>query len=104
MAEKIQKLSMIITNINTKEVVERWDFNITYEQNSSGEDALKLKDAKVTKNGSANGTGKVGNKDLKIIQKEIKDVLRQICSTVSFLPLLDCLCKYCLQMMLCIPV
>ena len=35
-----------------------------------------------------------GTKDIKIIQKEIRDVLRQICSTVSFLPLLDCPCSF----------
>ncbi|KAL5244169.1 hypothetical protein ACI65C_011579 [Semiaphis heraclei] len=77
--QKIQKMSMVISNVNTKEVMERWDFKLQYE-----------------------GTGdsnpdSVGNKELTTIQKEIRDVLRQICSTVSFLPLLDCPCAFDLQ-------
>lgn len=75
--EQIQKLSLVITNISTKETLERWDFKIEYEASS--------------KEGADEVTG---NKDLKLIQKEIRDVLRQICSTVSFLPLLDCPCAF----------
>lgn len=92
--EKVQKISMIITNISTKEPLERWDFNVKYEAGSeSSADIQELKDTKVTKPGKSNGAAKTGNKELKVIQNEIRDVLRQICSTVSFLPLLDCLCK-----------
>ena len=93
--EKVQKVSMVITNITTKEALERWDFNVKYEAGSeSSADLQELKDTKVTKNGKVNGPIKAGSKELKVIQNEIRDVLRQICSTVSFLPLLDCLCKY----------
>lgn len=92
--EKVQKISMIITNISTKEALERWDFNVKYEAGSeSSTDIQELKDTKVTKAGKTNGPAKTGSKELKVIQNEIRDVLRQICSTVSFLPLLDCLCK-----------
>jgi mitotic spindle assembly checkpoint protein MAD2 len=74
------KISLMISNPSTKEVLERWDFRINYQSDE---------------NGNACGNGKtVGKKDLKLIQKEIRDVLRQISGTVSFLPLLDCLCKY----------
>ncbi|XP_034238896.1 mitotic spindle assembly checkpoint protein MAD2A [Thrips palmi] len=93
--EKVQKISMIITNISTKEALERWDFNVKYEAGSeSSTDLQELKETKVTKPGKANGPVKTGNKELKVIQNEIRDVLRQICSTVSFLPLLDCLCAF----------
>lgn len=72
-------MSLVIANINTKEVLERWDFKLEYEK--AEEDASK--------------TGEpMGKKDLKVIQQEIRNVLRQICSTVSFLPLLDCPCKH----------
>lgn len=92
--EKVQKISMVITNISTKEALERWDFNVKYEAGSESPSDLKeLKDTKVAKNGKVNDVTKNGNKELKVIQNEIRDVLRQICSTVSFLPLLDCLCK-----------
>jgi mitotic spindle assembly checkpoint protein MAD2 len=76
----MRKVSLIISNASTKEVLERWDFKIDYE---------------CDENGSSIGNGKtVGRKDLKLIQKEIRDVLRQISASISFLPLLDCLCKY----------
>jgi len=76
----MRKILLIITNRSTKEVLEQWDFNIDYEYDE---------------NGSAVENGKsVGKKDLRLIQKEIRDVLRQISASISFLPLLDCLCKY----------
>ncbi|XKL61327.1 hypothetical protein PGB90_008384 [Kerria lacca] len=74
--EQIQQLSLVISNVSTQEVLERWDFKIEYEIKKNGNEEVS------------------GNKDLKIIQKEIRDVLRQICSTVSFLPLLDCPCSF----------
>lgn len=74
--EEIKQLSLVISNISTQETLERWDFKIEYEAKSNGTDEV------------------TGNKDIKIIQKEIRDVLRQICSTVSFLPLLDCPCSF----------
>ncbi|XP_018907873.2 mitotic spindle assembly checkpoint protein MAD2A isoform X1 [Bemisia tabaci] len=78
MQEKIQKLSLVVTNTSTKEVLERWDFRLEYEKENVKEENGEL----------------VGNKELTVIQKEIKDVLRQICSTVSFLPLLDAPCEF----------
>lgn len=76
----MRKILLIITNRSTKEVLEQWDFNIDYEYDENGS---------VVENGKS-----VGNKDLRLIQKEIRDVLRQISASISFLPLLDCLCKY----------
>lgn len=76
MKEQIRQLSLVISNISTQEPLERWDFKIEYEAKGK------------------NGEEVSGNKDIKIIQKEIRDVLRQICSTVSFLPLLDCPCSF----------
>lgn len=77
--QKIQKMAMVISNVTTKEVLERWDFKLQYDVASDS------------------NPDSVGNKELSIIQKEIRDVLRQICSTVSFLPLLDCPCAFDLQ-------
>ncbi|BES93411.1 unnamed protein product [Nesidiocoris tenuis] len=77
---KLEKISLVITNIANKEVMERWDFKLQYEQS---------KDSKLDENGEP-----IGTKELKVIQNEIRDVLRQICSTVSFLPLLDCQCAF----------
>lgn len=59
-------------------MLERWDFKVQYEG-----------DGNAVENGKT-----VGKKDLTLIQKEIRYVLRQISGSVSYLPLLDCLCKY----------
>lgn len=58
--------------------MERWDFNVEYE-------------------GNADGGIHTSDKPLKQIKNEIRDVLRQIASSVSYLPLLDCLCSFDIQ-------
>ncbi|XP_011198117.1 PREDICTED: mitotic spindle assembly checkpoint protein MAD2A [Bactrocera latifrons] len=75
----IEKISMVITNAHTKEVLECWDFKMQAEL-GDGEtgDATKL----------------TSSKELKRIQNEIRDVMRQISATVSYLPLLDCICTF----------
>ncbi|XP_014103762.2 mitotic spindle assembly checkpoint protein MAD2A [Bactrocera oleae] len=75
----IEKISMVITNAHTKEVLECWDFKMHAEL-GDGEvgDATKL----------------TSSKELKRIQNEIRDVMRQISATVSYLPLLDCICTF----------
>ncbi|XP_043673098.1 mitotic spindle assembly checkpoint protein MAD2A [Vespula pensylvanica] len=81
---KVQKITLVITNVNTKEVLEKWDFRVDYEGHAP-------------KNINDNSTvelPEVGTKDVKTIQKEIREVIRQITGTVSFLPLLDCLCSF----------
>ncbi|XP_015191001.1 PREDICTED: mitotic spindle assembly checkpoint protein MAD2A [Polistes dominula] len=82
---KVQKITLVITNVNTKEVLEKWDFRVDYEGQVS----------KSTSNSSSTAElPEVGTKDVKTIQKEIREVIRQITGTVSFLPLLDCLCSF----------
>lgn len=93
--EKVQKLSLVITNRNTKEVLERWDFKLQYEKSAEKADAENVSAAaNSAKTSQENEKEKIGNKDIKVIQQEIRDVLRQICSTVSFLPLLDAPCVF----------
>lgn len=81
---KVQKVTLVITNVNTKEVLEKWDFKVDYERQTSNG----------VNDSTNNGLPDVGTKDLKMIQKEIREVIRQITGTVSFLPLLDCLCSF----------
>ncbi|XP_030385342.1 mitotic spindle assembly checkpoint protein MAD2A [Scaptodrosophila lebanonensis] len=75
----INKISCVITNAHTKEVLECWDFKMQAEM-GDGEtnDPTKL----------------TSSKDLTRIQNEIRDVMRQISATVSYLPLLDCICTF----------
>ena len=81
---KVQKVTLVITNVNTKEVLEKWEFKVDYEGPTSNG----------ASDTTSNGLPKVGTKDAKAIQKEIREVIRQITGTVSFLPLLDCLCSF----------
>ncbi|XP_017464902.1 PREDICTED: mitotic spindle assembly checkpoint protein MAD2A [Rhagoletis zephyria] len=75
----IEKISMIITNAHTKEVLECWDFKMQAELGDGD---------------TSNSTKLTSSKELKRIQNEIRDVMRQISATVSYLPLLDCICTF----------
>lgn len=66
-------------NVKTLEVMERWDFKIEYE--GSGDQ----------------GEAQTSDKPLKQIKNEIRDVLKQVAASVSYLPLLDCLCSFDIQ-------
>ena len=73
---KIKKLVVVLNSVETKETLERWEFRIENE---------------------VDGEGKVVEKAIKEEQKiknEIRDVIRQITASVTFLPLLDCLCSF----------
>lgn len=72
-------MALIITNVKTLEVLERWDFHVEYEGNPD------------------ESGGQVSEKPLKTIKNEIRDVLKQIASSVAYLPLLDCLCSFDIQ-------
>ncbi|XP_064097345.1 mitotic spindle assembly checkpoint protein MAD2A-like [Macrobrachium nipponense] len=78
-AGHVQRLVLVVTNVDNKEVLERWSFNIQHEAGFGPHSAKE---------------GKVGNKELKIIQKEMRDIIRQITACVTFLPLLDCVCAF----------
>jgi len=75
----VNKVSLVITNVKSLEVMERWDFKIEYEGNTEDGDA------------------QTSDKPIKQIKNEIRDVLKQIASSVAYLPLLDCLCSFDIQ-------
>lgn len=78
--KKVKKLSLIIVNVATKEILECWDFKVEYEE---GDVAL-----------SKEKNETIGSKDLKKIRQEIRDVMLQIAATISYLPYLDCRCSF----------
>lgn len=82
---KVEKFSMVISAVHTKEILERWDFNIDAESDTSDQN-------KDTSN--VDPKNPTSSKDLKKIQDEIRAVMRQIAATVSYLPLLECLCSF----------
>ncbi|CAG0891103.1 unnamed protein product [Darwinula stevensoni] len=85
-AGKVQKIVMVIASVQKGEPLERWEFGIQYDDTKAQNDPkYKLTGEKTSK------------KDLQQIQKEIRDVIRQITASVTFLPLLDTLCSFDLQ-------
>lgn len=69
---------MIIKNVHTQEVLECWEFKVQSEP---------LTD-------TTNNAEPSSSKDIKRIQQEIGSVMRQISATVSYLPLIDCVCSF----------
>lgn len=80
MKRAVKKVALIIVNVKSLEVLERWDFNVEYEGDPNQE-----------------GDHQTSDKPLKQIKNEIRDVLKQIASSIAYLPLLDCLCSFDIQ-------
>ncbi|EFJ45975.1 mitotic spindle assembly checkpoint protein [Volvox carteri f. nagariensis] len=70
----LRQLVLVITDVNTSEVLERWTFDIETNQ-------------------EVVAGGKPPEKAESEIKGEIAGILRQICASVSFLPLLDTRCS-----------
>ncbi|KAG3114791.1 hypothetical protein PI124_g6464 [Phytophthora idaei] len=71
---EVQKLVLVITGIETQEVLERWDFEV-HADNGTGESAP-------------------ASKPKKEIMAEIQAIIRQITASVSFLPILEEQCAF----------
>ena len=67
-----------MASVETKETLERWEFNVEYD--------LEDKENSHHRNKT--------DKDEKKIKQEIREVIRQITASVTFLPLLDCICSF----------
>uniref|UniRef100_A0A671ECS1 Mitotic spindle assembly checkpoint protein MAD2A n=1 Tax=Rhinolophus ferrumequinum TaxID=59479 RepID=A0A671ECS1_RHIFE len=66
----VQKLVVVISNIESGEVLERWQFDIECDKTAKEDSTPR-------------------EKSQKAIQDEIRSVIRQITATVTFLPLLE---------------
>ncbi|TKC51134.1 hypothetical protein EI555_008559, partial [Monodon monoceros] len=69
------KLVVVISNIESGEVLERWQFDIECDKTAKDDSAPREKSEKA-------------------IQDEIRSVIRQITATVTFLPLLKVSCSF----------
>jgi len=69
---------VVIMEADTKEVLERWQFDVCNEEGDAA---------------GSNGTA-TSSKPEKKIRQEIADVIRQITASVSFLPLLENKCTF----------
>ncbi|XP_075472318.1 mitotic spindle assembly checkpoint protein MAD2A isoform X1 [Ascaphus truei] len=72
---QVQKLVVVITSVDSNEILERWQFDIECDKT--------IKD-----------DGVVREKSQKAIQEEIRSVIRQITASVTFLPLLESACAF----------
>lgn len=72
----VQKLVLVMQDLESKENVERWAFDVNCDKSVSS-------DPSFTKPG-----------DLKQIQRGIQDVIRQVVSSITFLPILESSCSF----------
>eukprot|EP01083_Nonionella_stella_P002311 6673_1 len=77
----IQKLVLVIASIDDGTVLERWLFNIETDKTTFDQKNIKQNKKKT-------------NKSIKDIQNEIRGIIRQITSSVTFLPLLEVPCSF----------
>ena len=101
---KVKKLVVVLTSVETKEVLERWEFKVEYETDENQESKEGNENANPNSNAPQSkaqmGAKKDKNycnlskKDEKAIRKDIGAVIRRITASVSFLPLLDCICSF----------
>lgn len=74
----VQRLVVVVQGVESKETLERWQFNVNVE--NGGE------------NSAPNTSGK--HKSMKDIHGEIQAIIRQITASVTFLPLLQESCTF----------
>ncbi|CAD5218411.1 unnamed protein product [Bursaphelenchus okinawaensis] len=72
--KRVKRLVLVIQDVKTKEVLERWEFNIETDESF--------------------GEGQAKEVCEKRIKQEISDVLKQIVSCVSFLPIIEVDCSF----------
>ncbi|GAA6064308.1 hypothetical protein JCM10212_002740 [Sporobolomyces blumeae] len=92
LAGKLDSLALIIMNRDTREVVERWQFDIQVEEPpnpEAGTSAGGGKDADANSAQPAGASKPKGEKTPEQVQKDIQDIMRQITSSVTFLPALE---------------
>ncbi|EFQ99568.1 mitotic spindle checkpoint component mad2 [Nannizzia gypsea CBS 118893] len=91
---KISKLVIVITDKDTGEHVERWQFDVEIFKHSKSKSAKKAADNENANPGTQPGSSAPAEKSEKEIQDEIQAIFRQITASVTFLPMLDGNCTF----------
>ncbi|KAJ6112180.1 Mitotic spindle checkpoint component mad2 [Penicillium sp. IBT 18751x] len=92
---KISKLVVVITDKETGEHVERWQFDVEIFKSSKSSSARKAGDKENAAPGdAASQAEQITEKTEKEIQEEIQAIFRQITASVTFLPVLDGDCTF----------
>lgn len=68
MQRKVHRIVLVIVKIDSKETIERWEFKIDCDHSIDEEKTVEV--------------------DIKTIQNEIRDVIRQITASITYLPLI----------------
>ncbi|GAA5975610.1 hypothetical protein JCM10908_005217 [Rhodotorula pacifica] len=91
LAGKLDSLALIIMNRDTREVVERWQFDIQVEEppEPAGSAAGGKENEGPFAPGQAPSSKPKAEKTPEQVQKDIQDIMRQITSSVTFLPSLE---------------
>ncbi|KAG0443716.1 hypothetical protein HPB47_014605 [Ixodes persulcatus] len=74
-AKMVHQVVLVISSIDTKETLERWEFRIQTDDEMTDERHPK-------------------KKEISDIQNEIKSVIRQIVASVTYLPILEIACAF----------
>jgi len=69
----VRRVAVVIKEIATNETMERWQFNISCDSTTNDQSH---------------------HKDIKVINSEIRNVIRQITATMTFLPVLEAPCSF----------
>jgi mitotic spindle assembly checkpoint protein MAD2 len=92
MSNTINRLVLAITSKETLETLERWQFDIIRED----DDSTPVTSSTVPQGSTINGLkpgGKAKEKTEKEVQGEIREIMKQITASVTFLPTLEEECK-----------
>jgi mitotic spindle assembly checkpoint protein MAD2 len=89
MTSSITRLVLAIKSQETDETLERWQFDI-----QTDEAVIEALAAGTKPPPQAGGGGKKKEKTEKEVQGEIREIMKQITSTVTFLPILEDPCEY----------
>ncbi|KAL7005067.1 Mitotic spindle checkpoint component mad2 [Cystobasidiomycetes sp. EMM_F5] len=95
LAGKVSRLVLAILSKETREVLERWQFNIALEDDYGIEnDPSQSDEAKENRPLEPNQTLPRKDKTEKEIHAEIQAIIRQITASVTFLPVIDEKCTF----------
>ncbi|KAJ3154398.1 Mitotic spindle checkpoint component mad2 [Geranomyces variabilis] len=92
-AKKISTLVLVISSKNTREVLERWSFDVQLE-NSSIANEKKITATAANSTSSLPSSPPGPSRTEKQTTQEIAAVMRQITASVTFLPMLDEPCTF----------
>lgn len=82
----IQRFVVVVTGVDSGETLERWQFNVSLDEEVDAENAKPNQPTQQKKQTS--------KKSIKEIHGEIQAIIRQITASVTFLPLLNEPCSF----------